>query len=173
MNKKGDHIILIGMSGAGKTTLGASLSLSLKLPFIDTDQEIENVTETSIVEIFQNQGELKFRNQEAYVLKQLNGFTRSVIAIGGGAPCFNNQIELLLELGIVVYLDVSLDVLIHRIRRNSDSRPLYRGLSSDQIIEKTTALMKERTPFYGKADLIIDGNHSAEVLVKKILEKIS
>lgn len=173
MNKKGDHIILIGMSGAGKTTLGESLSLSLKLPFIDTDQEIENVTETSIVDIFKNQGELKFRNQEAYVLKQLNGFTRSIIAVGGGAPCFNNQIEWLLELGTVVYLEVSLNVLINRIKRNSNSRPLYLGLSSEQIIEKTTALMEERTSFYGKADIIIDGNYSSEVLVKKILEKIS
>ncbi|MDB3905312.1 shikimate kinase [Crocinitomicaceae bacterium] len=173
MNKKGDHIILIGMSGVGKTTIGECLSDSLKLPFIDTDKEIENITSTSIVEIFQNQGELKFRNKEAYVLKQLNGFTRSVIAVGGGAPCFNNQIELLLEMGIVIYLELPLDILTNRLNRNPNSRPLYRELSSDQIVEKTKRLMKDRTPFYDKADVIVDGKNSSDVIVKKIINIIS
>ncbi len=171
MTKKGDHIILIGMSGSGKSTIGETLSDSLKLPFIDTDQEIEKVAELSIVEIFRDQGEPIFRNQEAYVLNQLVGFPRSVIAVGGGAPCYKNQIEILLEMGTVVFLDVSIDVLANRINRYSESRPLYRELSSHQIVQKTKKIMKKRISFYRKADIVVDGSESIDEIVKNILEK--
>ena len=100
MNKKGDHIILIGMSGAGKTTLGEALSISLNLPFIDTDEEIVKITSLSIPEIFRLEGETKFRLYESGVIRQLVDFPKSVIALGGGAPCYDNQIELLLEMGL-------------------------------------------------------------------------
>ena len=132
MNKKGDHIILIGMSGAGKTTLGEALSISLNLPFIDTDEEIVKITSLSIPEIFRLEGETKFRSYESGVIRQLVDFPKSVIALGGGAPCYDNQIELLLEMGTVVYLDVSIDVLAKRLGQNTNARPLYKKLSSNQ-----------------------------------------
>jgi shikimate kinase len=171
MNKKGDHIILIGMSGAGKTTTGEALSISLNLPFIDTDEEIVKITGLSIPEIFRLEGEAKFRSYESGVIRQLVDFPKSVISVGGGLPCYDNQIELLLEMGTVVHLDVSIDVLAKRLGKNTNSRPLFTKLSSNQIVEKTKTLMKQRTPFYRKADLIIDGNHSSGDLVKKVIEK--
>ena len=172
MNKKGDHIILIGMSGAGKTTLGEALSISLNLPFIDTDEEIVKITSLSIPEIFRLEGEIKFRSYESGVIRQLVDFPKSVIALGGGAPCYDNQIELLLEMGTVVYLDVSIDVLTKRLGQITNTRPLYTKLSSNQIVEKTKTLMKQRTFFFCKADFIVDGNTSSDDLVKKVIEKI-
>ena len=172
MNKKGDHIILIGMSGAGKTTLGEALSISLNLPFIDTDEEIVKITSLSIPEIFRLEGETKFRSYESGVIRQLVDFPKSVIALGGGAPCYDNQIELLLEMGTVVYLDVSIDVLTKRLGQITNARPLYTKLSSNQIVEKTKTLMKQRTSFFCKADFIVDGNTSSDDLVKKVIEKI-
>lgn len=172
MNKKGDHIILIGMSGAGKTTLGEALSISLNLPFIDTDEEIVKITSLSIPEIFRLEGETKFRLYESGVIRQLVDFPKSVIAVGGGAPCYDNQIELLLEMGTVVYLDVSIDVLAKRLGQNTNARPLYKKLSSNQIVEKTKTLMKHRTSFFCKADFIVDGSTSSDDLVKKVIEKI-
>ena len=84
----------------------------------------------------------------------------------------NNQIELLLEMGTVVYLDVSIDVLTKRLGQITNTRPLYTKLSSNQIVEKTKTLMKQRTSFFCKADFIVDGNTSSDDLVKKVIEKI-
>jgi shikimate kinase len=172
MNKKGDHIIFIGMSGAGKTTLGEALSASMNLPFIDTDQEIEKKTGSSIIDIFREDGESKFRSYESGILNQLFEFPRSVIAVGGGLPCHNNQMELLLNMGDVIYLKTSVNVLVTRLNNNIDLRPLYSKLNQEEIIKKTEELIETRAREYNRADLVIHADCSLDEIVKQILQKL-
>ncbi len=172
MTKKGDHIILIGMSGAGKTTIGEALSTRLNLPFIDTDEEIVNKTGSSVLDIFRLEGEAKFRSYESGVIRQLVDFPKSVIAVGGGLPCYHNQMQLLLEMGKVIYLNAPLDVVMTRLNQNINSRPLYINLDSDKIEQKTVDLKMEREKVYLQADFEIDTNQHIDKLVKEIIEKL-
>ena len=90
---------------------------------------------------------LSFVHTNQGLFAQLVDFPKSVIAVGGGAPCYDNQIELLLEMGTVVYLDVSLDVLAKRLGQNTNARPLYKKLSSNQIVEKNKNINEAKNFF--------------------------
>ena len=87
MVKKGGHIILVGMSGAGKTTIGKRLSMKLEYPFVDTDDQIETRYNKSISEIFQSEGEAEFRRYESQLVDELKNESPGVISVGGGLPC--------------------------------------------------------------------------------------
>ena len=173
MNEKGDHIILVGMSASGKTSLGEALSIALNIPFIDTDEEIEKKTGISISEIFQSEGEAQFRSYEQGIIRQLIDFPKSVIAVGGGLPCYNNHMDVILDMGRVIYLDLSVDVLVGRLIKNSSDRPLYAGLSVSEIEDKTRALKSEREPFYQIAHKHIDASKPIQELVKEVIEDLS
>lgn len=173
MTKKGDHIILIGMSGAGKTTIGEALSTRLNLPFIDTDEEIVNKTGSSVLDIFRLEGEAKFRSYESGVIRQLVDFPKSVIAVGGGLPCHNNQMDLILEMGKVIYLNVYVDVLVSRLIEDQNERPLYAKLSKEEIIKKTIDLKIDREDTFKKAHFVIAANEAIDVVVQEIIEKLT
>ena len=173
MNKKGDHIILVGMSTSGKTSLGEALSIALNIPFIDTDEEIEKKVGKSISEIFQSDGEDQFRLFESGIIRQLVDFPKSVIAVGGGLPCYNNHMDVILDIGRVIYLDLPVDVLVGRLIKNSSDRPLYAGLNASEIVDKTKALKSERERFYQRAHKHIDASKPIQELVKEVIENLS
>ena len=173
MNEKGDHIILVGMSASGKTSLGEALSIALNIPFIDTDEEIEKKAGKSISEIFQSEGEAQFRSYEQGIIRQLIDFPKSVIAVGGGLPCYNNHMDVILDMGRVIYLDLSVDVLVGRLIKNSSDRPLYAGLAASEIVDKTKALKSEREQFYKRAHTSIDSSKPIQELVKEVIENLS
>ena len=173
MTEKGDHIILIGMSGSGKTSLGEALSISLNIPFIDTDEEIEKLTEKSISEIFHSEGESQFRSYESRIIRQLIDFPKSVIAVGGGLPCHNNHMDVILDMGIVIYINVKVEVLTVRLSKNQIDRPLYNGLDYSEIEIKTRALKSEREKFYQRAHKRIDASQPLQDLVKEVIENLS
>jgi shikimate kinase len=142
---QGLNIYLIGMMGSGKTTVGKHLAKDLNYRFIDTDRTIEAIATSSIASIFKQSGEPYFRELETKVLSELSVYTRSVISTGGGI--IGQQINWsYLRQGLVVWLDVDLEILKKRVAQDR-TRPLA---------DRLETLLKTRRPLYEQADLQIE-----------------
>ena len=155
-------IVLVGMMGVGKSTVGKKLASLLHLEFRDADEAIEEAAQMSVSEIFDRFGEAYFRDGERRVIARLLGQGRSVIATGGGAFAQEETRELILEGGIAVWLDAEVDTIVERVRRK-DNRPLLRGGDVREIV---TRLKAERAPFYAEAPIHVasaGGPHSDTV----------
>ncbi len=156
-----ERVFLIGMMGSGKSAVGAELAARLNLPFVDTDQAIENKEGRSIAEIFEQDGEASFRSLEQACIQELNAVAQ-VVACGGGLPCFENNIELLKDLGLVIYLEASTELLYERIK-GDERRPKLKDFD-------TFALLKtEREAVYRKAQHTIDAAQSIDEIIADLL----
>ncbi len=144
-------IVLVGMMGVGKSTVGRKLASLLRMPFADADEEIEEAAQMPVSEIFERFGEPYFRDGERRVIARLVGEQPAVIAAGGGAFCQEETRKLLLEKAITVWLDCDTDTLVERVGRK-DSRPLLRGGDPREIISR---LKQEREPHYAQAPIHI------------------
>lgn len=162
--------------GSGKSTIGKILAEYKNLPFIDIDQYIENQCGITVKKIFETKGELCFRKLERSVLLELlQKQTPSIIALGGGTPCyFDNMEKIISSPHEVVYLNVSIPVLAERLKKEKKQRPLIAHLENDdQLTEFVGKHLFERNSFYRKAKLIIDVNQmTSEQLVGAILAKL-
>lgn len=157
-------VVLVGMMGVGKSSVGRKLAALLHLPFIDADEEIEKAAQMSIPEIFAQYGEPYFRDGERRVIARIidGPGTRAVIATGGGAFVNSETRALILEKTIPVWLDSEVDVLLERIGRK-DNRPLLKQGNPREVL---TRLRSEREPFYSQAPIQIKstaGPHSRTV----------
>lgn len=162
-------IILIGMMGVGKSTIGRRLAARLNLPFIDADEEIEAAAGMSIPEIFARYGEEGFRDGERRVISRLIDQGRKVIATGGGAFMNEQTRALILDRAIAVWLDADLDILVERVSRR-DGRPLLEGKDPRTVL---TQLAEIRNPVYSLAPIHIQsGEGPHEVTVEKIVEAL-
>lgn len=149
------NIVLIGLMGCGKSTIGRKLQTMLGYPLVDTDQLIEEKARLSISEIFAKRGEQAFREVESAVLNELSapGTPRRIIATGGGIIGRRQNRRLLSKLGYVVWLQAPPEVILQRTGRNRD-RPL---LQTENPLEKITQLLAERGPLYHEiADLELE-----------------
>jgi shikimate kinase len=165
-------IWLVGMMGAGKSTVGRSLARRLSLPFIDTDREIERRAGSSVSEIFAREGEASFRQREANVIRELSEKAQ-VVALGGGAPTQPGMVELLQEHGTMVYLRAGLDTLLERIG-DARTRPLLRDLTPEQRVERLRTLQREREPSYSRATVSVDAEGgSTASIVDEIVEQLN
>jgi len=160
-------IVLVGMMGAGKSSIGRRLASRLGIPFIDADTEIEKAAGMSIADIFQAHGEPYFRAGETRVIARLLENGPQVLATGGGA-FMNADTRALVRLkGISVWLRATLDVLTKRIKRRTD-RPL---LKTTDPVETLSRLIDERYPVYAEADLTIESRDVPhDVIVDEIIE---
>lgn len=167
--KQSENIYLIGLMGAGKTTIGRQLAKSLKLPFYDSDKAIEESTGVDIPTIFEFEGEEGFREREQKMIKQLTQIKGIVLATGGGAILREESRSLLKENGFVVYLQCSVSRILDRTRRDT-KRPL---LKTNNPRERIESLFKEREPLYlSCADFKIDtGIMQSKAVVSRILEQ--
>jgi shikimate kinase len=156
-----ERVFLIGMMGSGKSAVGAELAARLHLPFVDTDQAIENKEGRSIAEIFEQDGEVSFRSLEQACIQELNAVAH-VVACGGGLPCFENNIELLKDLGVVIYLEASSELLYERIK-GDELRPKLKDFDSFALLKT------EREAVYRKAHHTIDAAQSIEKIVADLL----
>ena len=145
----GKPIVLIGLMGAGKSTVGRRLAHRMHLPFVDADNEIEAAAGMTISDIFQRFGEPHFRDGERRVIARLIDGTPKVIATGGGAFLNEATRALILEHALAVWLDAEPAVLAERVRKR-DSRPLLRGKDPETVL---TELAKVRNPFYALAPI--------------------
>ncbi|WP_052134906.1 shikimate kinase [Sphingomonas sp. 37zxx] len=162
-------IVLVGLMGAGKSTVGRRLAARLHLPFVDADTEIETAAGMSVNDIFERFGEAHFRDGERRVIARLIDGTRKVIATGGGAFVNAETRALILDQALAIWLDAEPHVLAERVRRR-DTRPLLRGRDPKAVLTELAAV---RNPFYALAPLRItsyDAPH--ETTVNAILEAI-
>jgi shikimate kinase len=144
-------LVLVGMMGVGKSSVGKRLSAMLHWPFVDADDEIEASARMTIPEIFETYGEDYFRDGERRVIARLlaDGCPPTVIATGGGAFVNAATRELILERGLAIWLDSDVDTLVDRTARK-DNRPLLRSGDPREILGR---LREERAPFYSQAPI--------------------
>lgn len=162
-----ENFFLMGMPYSGKTTLGLEVARELDFEFIDLDSEIERSYDKSIPEIFEDEGEDIFRKIESDTLEQIiSGLTIStIISLGGGTPCFKENFDLIKSNGISIFLDVDLQEIIQRSKKDNQ-RPLLKGEDRASLIK---GLYKIRRSCYKRADLTIPGNNiSKSDLIKRI-----
>jgi shikimate kinase len=155
-------VFLVGMMGAGKTSLGKTLAKQTGLPFFDTDAYIKVQTGQSISEIFSARGEGAFRKMEEECFYTLTTKAQW-IATGGGFPCFNDLMAKMKQLGTVVYLKLTPEELHARIQ-SVENRPL---LQTSQPLNELARILHERAEIYEMADFVINGNQSINNLVKE------
>ncbi|HEY0271190.1 MAG TPA: shikimate kinase [Sphingomonas sp.] len=158
-------IVLVGLMGAGKSTVGRRLAARLRLPFADADQEIEQAAGLSISEIFARFGEEAFRDGERRVIARLIDGQPRVVATGGGAFMNDETRALILDHATAVWLDADIDVLVERVRRRND-RPLLAGRDPRAALVELAA---RRNPVYALAPIHI---HSQPVPHEATVESI-
>jgi shikimate kinase len=164
------NIFLVGMMGAGKTTIGRMLARRLKLRFIDADHEIEARCGVKIPVIFEIEGEAGFRAREAQALAELTQLHGIVLATGGGVVLNEENRRLLAAHGTVIYLRATPEHLYERVRQDRN-RPL---LATGDPLSRLRELYRERDPLYrAVADLVVDtGRQSVQVLARGLLEQL-
>lgn len=156
-------IYIIGFMGAGKSSVGSLLATLNHLQFIDTDIFLEARFRKSIRDMFVEVGEERFRQREHSVIEELSGMNDTVIATGGGLPCFHNNMALMNETGKTVYLEASDEALFDRLCLCKRTRPAICNLSEEEIREFVHATMLKRRPVYEQAQYRI----SAEQLMNR------
>jgi shikimate kinase len=163
------NIYLIGLMGAGKTTIGRQLARTLKMPFYDSDKSIEESTGVDIPTIFEFEGEKGFRDREQKMIQQLTQIDGIVLATGGGVILREENCQLLKTNGFIVYLQCSVDRILERTRKDA-KRPL---LNTDNPRDRIESLLVERKPLYlSCADFTIDtGVLQSKLVVNQILEE--
>ncbi|MDG6080212.1 shikimate kinase [Erythrobacter litoralis] len=162
-------VVLVGLMGVGKSTIGRRLANLLRRDFVDVDEEIEHAAARTISEIFEEHGEPYFRDGERRVIKRLMDEDHGVIATGGGAFVDPQTRALILEQGIAVWLDCEIETLVKRTARR-DSRPLLRNGDPKQILSDLKA---KRAPAYAEAPLhILTDDTPHEATVARIIERL-
>lgn len=164
------NLILVGMMGSGKTTMGRALARHLGKAFVDSDEEIQRRTGVTIPHIFDVEGEEGFRQRESAVIRDLASRDNMVLATGGGAVLSELNRFLLQQSGIVIYLKASVHDLWQRTRHDRN-RPL---LQTDDPLAKLTELFQQRDPLYRQvADIVIQsGKQSAQALMIHLVDEI-
>lgn len=149
---------MVGMPGSGKSTMGRALALALKSAFIDLDEYIEKQERESISNLFSSRGESVFRELEAQYLRNFHsGQDKTIVATGGGTPCFMDNMDYINESGISIYLEVPTEILVKRLIRNSSGRPLLAEKSETELLAYLNDLHTKRKPYYSRATLGFSG----------------
>ena len=166
----GHAIVLVGLMGAGKTTVGRRLAEKLGLVFVDADHEIELAAGQTIPEIFAQHGEAYFRDGERKVIARLLENGAQVMATGGGAYMNADTRLTIRNHGIAIWLRADFDLLMRRVRRRSN-RPLLQNADPEAVMRK---LIDERYPVYAEADLTVDSRDIAHTsIVNTIIRSLA
>lgn len=153
------RVFLVGFMGCGKTTIGRFIARDMGWQFIDMDDFFEQKHQCTINEYFAQYGENGFRDAEHQVITELCKVEHAIIATGGGAPCFFNNMELMRHSGATIYINVAPEQLTERLIKNSSSRPLLAGKSADEMLIYVKQKLNERETFYRQAHMIVDGEN--------------
>ena len=156
-------IALVGMMGAGKTTVARQLSTITGLQYIDIDHQIERLVGCTIPHYFADYGEVAFRQKEAEVVQDYLGRGSEILALGGGAFIQNHLREVLLQRAWCIYLDVPLETLWQRVKHRQSSRPMIQGQQASDAYNHFAALYAKRAPIYAEASIVIACQNESSV----------
>lgn len=167
------RLFLVGYMGAGKTTIGKMLAKKLNWSFADTDYFIENRYRQSITTIFEERGEACFREIEHRALVEICNFEKIVVSTGGGLPCFFDNMDLMNQTGITIYLKESVNGLVKRLNFDRQKRPLIKGKKPEELQNFVETSLKKRESFYNKATIVFDAPFcSTEKEINHLIEKL-
>ena len=165
-----DKIFIVGLPGSGKSTFGKSLAQALKKELIDLDAEITKSEKKSIPEIFKTEGEEQFRIIEQQNLHQVaENISQFLLATGGGAPCFFDNMDYMKSNGYVIFLNTDIEDIVTRVLSEKNTRPLIEKVENEDMTLNLEELHKKRLPHYEKAHLVLDHE---DVNVECALEKL-
>ena len=153
MEERKPNVILVGLSGSGKTSIGRAVARELHWPFIDFDTEIEHRQHATVHEIFARQGEAGFRELEQELTRELVTCSGMIMSAGGGWILNREAVALLRGTGRIIYLRASPELLVTRLASARVRRPL---LETEDPLDTLTTMYEARRPFYEQADLVID-----------------
>jgi shikimate kinase len=160
---------LNGFMGSGKSHWGKIWAAEYKLAFADLDELIEMQEGQSVVDIFESKGESYFREIEAAKLREAGQLKNTIIACGGGTPCFHDNIHWMNEQGISVYIAASPDEILRRLAKGQEQRPLIKKLNPAELLFFIQQKLKEREQFYKQANITLS---SADITEHTFEEKI-
>jgi shikimate kinase len=165
------NIVLLGYMASGKSTIGSEISKKLNMKFIDLDAYISKREKTSISDIFKVKGEIYFRRIESFYLSEiLNSKDRFILSLGGGTPCYSNNMELILNSKAAsIYIKASIKTLVARLTSEKNKRPLVAELENDKLIEFVAKHLFERRFFYEQASITI---HTEDKSLEEITTEI-
>jgi shikimate kinase len=152
-----NKVYIIGFMGSGKTTTGKKLAGLLGWPFTDLDRSIEEQTGMTIPEIFSRHGEAWFRNVESEMLRSFSPLTKRVISTGGGTPCYEDNMEYMLETGLTLYLKLTPGQLKSRLSGPNGERPLIKDLGNEEMLCFIEEKLAMREKWYNMAELNFNG----------------
>lgn len=166
------HIVLMGFMGSGKTTVGRLVASLMNLPFVDLDAVIVEEKGQSIADIFADEGETAFRKKESSALAKILDRSEShVISLGGGTPCFNDNMNLIVECSITFYLRLGVGRLASRLSLD-DARPLIANKSQAELLRYISDTLKGRRQYYDQADHTIKATDAPRTLAQRIVQRI-
>jgi len=166
------NIYLIGFMGAGKSTVAPKLAEKLNMDWVDIDDIVEERARFSVAEIFDYYGELRFRELEKEVLKEVSEDPPVVVSVGGGAPMDNENWSRMSSTGIIIYLEVGPEEAYSRIGSDG-SRPLLANLGEDECRAKIKQLLLKRHPVYQQADIQVKCNSTEpQKVIRKVVESL-
>ena len=160
------RVYLTGYMGAGKTTAAKRLANKLGWTFIDLDKYIEVKHQAKITDIFKEQGEASFRDFEKRALGDTLLWQRTIIATGGGTPCFNNLMQTMTENGLCIYLKMPAKALVSRLMKNRKSRPILKDIPINEFADFIERSLQERERFYKQS------HFTFEALDREIVNKL-
>lgn len=164
------NFFLIGFMGSGKSHWGKAWATLYKTGFIDLDAVVEIEEGSTVAEIFENKGEDYFREIESKSLRQCAEYDNTIIACGGGTPCFHDNMEWMNEHGITVYLTATPDEILRRLLKGEQDRPLIKKLNQAELLFFIQKKLGEREAFYNKANITLDSSAvTDETFEEKIL----
>src|SRR6202790_5117606 len=164
-------IVLVGMMGVGKSSIGRRLGARLGVPFVDADTEIEKAAGTSIADIFARHGEAAFRSGEARVIARLLEGGPQVLATGGGAVMNADTRAVIKAKGVSIWLNAEFDVLLRRINKRKNERPMLQTADPAATLRQ---LLAERDPVYALADLTVQSREVPhDAIVMEIMKAVA
>jgi len=155
--------------GSGKTHWAVKLSASLNIPVFDLDAEIEKAANKMVAEIFAEKGESYFRQKENEVLKSFGDKSDFILATGGGAPCFFDNMQWMNEHGITIWIDEPVETIAARLEKEKSHRPLLTNVDTENLANFLAQMRDKRKPFYSSAKFHLSGNNITEKDFRKII----